>query len=186
MSMTTYVCLLRAVNVGGNRKLPMADLRSLLASLGLADPATYLQSGNAVFRSDQDPTGLSVAIESAIEDTFGFASAVLLLSGAILAEVVAANPYVQGVETDISLLYATFLREIAAPAKETALLAATRHVGLGTDEFSLGDGVVYLRLPGGYGRTKLSNAFFERSLGVTATTRNWRTVLALAELATAP
>jgi uncharacterized protein (DUF1697 family) len=202
----SYVALLRAVNVGGT-KLPMADLRALLEGLGLANVRTYLQSGNAVFDGgDDEPTqALATAIEVRIERDLGPRVGVLVLPGESMADVAAANPFLEGVATsgadDKGILHATFLfgsegeaafGEASEAAYSAVYEAAFKRLELPAEEGEeaafvgappLAAPVVYLKLPNGYGRTKLNNAWFERKLGTAATTRNWRTVVALAELA---
>jgi uncharacterized protein (DUF1697 family) len=203
--MSTYVALLRAVNVGGT-KLPMADLRALLEGLGLANVRTYLQSGNAVFdaRDDEPACALATAIEVRIERDLGPRVGVLVLPGESMADVAAANPFLVETGGDAATngaLHSTFLfgsegeaafGEASEAAYSAVYEAAFKKLELPADEGEeaafvgappLAAPVVYLRLPHGYGRTKLSNAWFERKLGTAATTRNWRTVVALADLA---
>jgi uncharacterized protein (DUF1697 family) len=203
--MSTYVALLRAVNVGGT-KLPMADLRSLLEGLGLVGVRTYLQSGNAVFdaRDDEPANALATAIEVRIERDLGPRVGVLVLPGESMADVAAANPFLAeggGDAAPDGMLYATFLfgsegeaafGEASEAAYSAVYEAAFKKLELPAEEGEeaafvgappLAEPVVYLRLPHGYGRTKLSNAWFERKLGTAATSRNWRTVVALADLA---
>jgi uncharacterized protein (DUF1697 family) len=206
----SYVALLRAVNVGGT-KLPMADLRALLEGLGLTNVRTYLQSGNAVFDAgdDTEPAqALATAIEVRIERDLGPRIGVLVLPGETMADVAAENPFLvadgergAAVAVDEGVLHATFLfgshgdadfGEAAEAAYCAVYKAAFRKLELPAAEGEeaafvgappLAVPVVYLKLPHGYGRTKLNNAWFERKLGTAATTRNWRTVLALAEMA---
>jgi uncharacterized protein (DUF1697 family) len=203
--MSTYVALLRAVNVGGT-KLLMADLRALLEGLGLANVRTYLQSGNAVFdaRDDEPANALTTAIEVRIERDLGPRVGVLVLPGESMADVAAANPFLgEGDEgaVDAGLLYATFLfgsegeaafGEASEAAYSVVYEAAFKKLELPAEEGEeaafvgappLAEPVIYLKLPHGYGRSKLNNAWFERKLGTAATSRNWRTVMALADLA---
>ena len=166
--MPVWIGLLRAVNVGG-RKLSTASVVEAVGSIGGKDARTYLQSGNVVFSGSRAvASGLSGALSSAA----GFDVPVLLRSAADMAAVVSGQP-LDGPE---SAWHVTFLS--AAP-KASALDPSA----YGGDTFAVAGREVYLRTPGGYGRTKLNNAFFERKLGVVATTRNWRTVCALAEMA---
>ena len=209
--MSTYVALLRAVNVGGT-KLPMADLRTLLEGLGLTDVRTYLQSGNAVFEADEGagtPTELANAIAMRIERDVGPRVGVLVLRAAALEAVVAANPFLAATggageadeAPDQQFLHATFLfgsggdadfGEASETAYSKVYESTFGKLELPADEGEtaafvgvppLDEPVVYLKLPLGYGRTRLNNAWFERKLGTAATTRNWRTVRALVELA---
>jgi uncharacterized protein (DUF1697 family) len=202
--MTTFVALLRAVNVSGQNRIAMAELRRVLGGLGLTGVETYLQSGNAVFEAqDDDADGasaqrLATAIEMRIERDLGPRVGVLVVSADAFARVVGANPFFGSADIDEQWLHATFLLGSAAeadfgPASEAsfsavheaafARLSLPAQAGEQTTFIgspALAVPVVYLYLPGGYGRTKLNNAYFERSLGAAATTRNWRTVLALA------
>ncbi|MEO6501335.1 MAG: DUF1697 domain-containing protein [Jatrophihabitantaceae bacterium] len=176
--MKTYAALLRGVNVGKNQ-LAMADLRALLADLGGKDVRTYLQSGNAVFgHATTDLAELAQAIERGLA-TSGVSTKVLLRTGKDLAGVLAGNPYLTR-EPDPAKLHVTFLAE--APAAERAQLQAPASE---TATFTLAGKEIYLHCPDGYGRTKLTNSFFESRLSAVATTRNWRTVTALAELTAA-
>jgi uncharacterized protein (DUF1697 family) len=205
-----FVVLFRAVNVGGV-KLPMGELRALLEGLGLTGVRTYLQSGNAVVDATggaASPQALATAIEVRIQRDVGPRVGVLVLPGESLAHVVAANPFaVTGAGEDAGdegVLHATFLfgsadgeadfGEASATAYSAVYEAAFRKLDLPAADGEeaafvgvppLAAPVVYLKLPHGYGRTKLNNALFERKLGTAATTRNWRTVLALAEMAAA-
>jgi uncharacterized protein (DUF1697 family) len=211
----SFVALLRAVNVGGT-KLPMADLRTLLAGLGLSNVRTYLQSGNAVFDvadAEEPPQALATAIEVRIARDLGPRVGVIVLPGEAMADVAAANPFLtadaRSEETPAgaaaeSSLHATFLfgsdgeadfGEAPDGAYSAVYEAAFRTLELPVAEDEeaafvgippLAVAVVYLKLPHGYGTTRLNNAWFERKLGTAATTRNWRTVQALAEMASDP
>jgi len=176
--MTTFVALLRAVNVSGQNRIPMAELRRALGGLGLTGVETYLQSGNVVFvAASDDPAAQSAAIHELIAREFAHDVPVLVLTAADLAQVAAANPF-RADGADEKLLHVTFL---AGPVPAAAF-GALRLPAQPGEEAVLAGRVVYLHLPHGYGRTKLNNAYFERVLGTSATTRNWRTVLALAQM----
>lgn len=202
--MTTYIALLRAVNVGGHAPLPMAELRHSLEGLGLRNVRTYLQSGNAVFDADEaPPLEHAAAIEVRVERDIGPRVGVRVLSAEEMARVAAANPFADGAGVDEKWLHVTFVFSAASegdfgPATEEAFGAVykaafdklTMPAAEGERAALVGSPtlptpVVYLRLPHGYGRTKLNNGYFERSLGAAATTRNWRTVRALEEMSTA-
>ena len=178
--MTTYVALLRGINVGGRARLAMADLRGLLADLGHGDPRTYLQSGNAVFTSDRtDVEALADELATRIAADLGVSPAVLLRTAAELADVVAANPYPEAAAADPTTVHAAFLSSeppdpsgFSFPAQDYA-----------PEEAALGDRVLYLHLPGGLGRSRLAADLAKRPGGVDVTVRNWRTVTKVAELA---
>ena len=219
-----FVALLRAVNVSGQNRVPMADLRVLLEGLGLSDVRTYLQSGNAVFDVGTGAVGgaasgtshgasaaartsrdLATAIAARIERDLSARVGVLVMSAGALAEVAGANPFLRSAlageaNADEKWLHATFLfghtgeadfGEASEAARSAAYEADFSRLTLPVDEGEaaafvgpplLEAPVIYIRLPHGYGRTKLNNAWFERRLGATATTRNWRTVQALVEM----
>jgi uncharacterized protein (DUF1697 family) len=157
----------------------MADLEALFAALGHADVATYLQSGNVVFTSTVgSPSALARGIEERIATDLDLDVTVLLRISDELAGVVEANPFVGG-GADPAELHVTFLADEPDPSA----VGAADGGGFGPDEFRILGREVYLRCPNGYGRSKLSNAFWEKRLGVAATTRNWKTVTTLHELA---
>ncbi|MGW3604333.1 DUF1697 domain-containing protein [Micromonospora sp. NPDC005161] len=177
--MTRYVALLRGVNVGSTR-LAMADLRRLVTDLGHDDARTYLQSGNVVFGSTvRDAEKLAGGIERALADELGLSVPVLVRSARELAAVAGGNPYAER-EDDPTRLLVAFL---ATAAKRSTVDALTVPGGENV-AFTVTGREVYLHFPdGGYGRSKFTNAYLEKKLGVVATTRNWKSVRALAELA---
>ncbi len=176
--MARYVALLRGINVGGARKLPMAELASLLGALGLEDVVTYIQSGNVVFRvPDGDPAKLAPSIEQAIERDTGLDVAVLLRAPAELARVVRSNPFHDD-DGAVSKLQVVFLDRKPVQAA-VARLDPNRSP---PDEFRVQGAEVYVRYPNGSGRSKLTLDYFERTLRVRATARNWNTVLKLLAL----
>ena len=177
--MKSYVALLRAVNVSGQNKVPMAELRAQLSHAGYQDVTTYVQSGNVVLRATATPEPKLVGdLEREIRRSFGLTITVLVRTKDQLGEIRSANPLLKrGAET--GSLYVTFLatKPTAARVRDLATKAA------GPDEAIVRNREIFLCCPDGYGRTKLNNAFFERQLGVKATTRNWKTLTKLFELA---
>jgi uncharacterized protein (DUF1697 family) len=176
----TWIALLRGINLGARNKVAMPDLRELFSELGAEDVTTYVQSGNVLFRSAGARDELTKAIENEIRSRFGHDVTVLLRTNEELAAVAAGNPFAAD-EPEPTKLHATFLVERPEPGRVSAL----EEKQFEPDRFHVTSDVVYLHCPKGYGRSKLSNAFFEKQLGVGATTRNWRTVTTLAELANA-
>ena len=174
--MTEFVALFRGINVGGKHSLPMQDLREILSSLGCENVQTYIQSGNAVFSSPADAESLSGQIRGAIDERFGFAPQVLLLSAARFRAVVAANPFPDAVDAPKSL-HVSFLAEPPADPD----LQTLDELRAPAERFQLSGDAFYLHAPDGIGRSRLA-AKVERCLGVAATGRNWRTVSKLAEL----
>jgi len=175
---TTYVALLRGVNLGSRSRLAMADLRAVLEDLGATDVRTYLQSGNAVFRSDRKGADLATGIAGGIRRSVGLDIAVMVRTEKQLRDLVAKNPFA-GPKADPKTLHVTFLG--AKP--DAKRVRELRGGSFEPERFELVGRDVYLETPNGYGRAKLNNATLERRLGVAATTRNWRTATALAELA---
>ena len=176
--MSTFVALFRGINVGGHNKLPMRELNDLLTGLGLQDVATYIQSGNVVFASDEsDRAALSDRIRQAVHQSHGFAPQVLLLTAEEFAQAAAANPYPEA-EEEPKTVHLYFLEE--APSNpDLKKLAALK---LDNEHFTLVGKVFYLYAPDGIGRSKLA-AGVENAMGVAVTARNWRSVGRVLEMA---
>ncbi|MFD5712067.1 DUF1697 domain-containing protein [Streptomyces pharetrae] len=181
--MTTYAALLRGINVGGSKKIPMADLRTLLESLGHDGVRTYLQSGQAVFASAHgDEDALAAGLTRAIEQRYGFPVDVIVRDHAYLKRVADACPF-PAADLEPKQLHVTYF---SAPVDEERFAGIDRESHL-PEEFRLGDRALYLYAPDGLGRSKLADVLSRPRLtqGLVATTRNWNTVLKLVEL-TAP
>jgi uncharacterized protein (DUF1697 family) len=173
----TYVALLRGINVGAHARISMADLRALFEALGSEDVATYVQSGNVLFKSAvARPAELVGAIERQIARQLELDVRVVVRTDAQLAKIARTTPFGDG---DPTKVHVAFLAARPEPARVRAVDAKQ----FDPDELRVAGTEVYLHYPNGYGRTKLSNAALEKQLGVAATTRNWRTVTKLAELA---
>jgi uncharacterized protein (DUF1697 family) len=181
--MQTCIALLRGINVSGQKPIRMAELQESLTSSGLKDVRTYLQSGNIVFSASQpDTVALATKMKAKIAQDFGHEVPVLVMSAKELDAVVNSNPLWPGSGGEPKLFHGTFLFQPVSQSSFQAL-----KLPASTDERAVLVGqVVLLHCPHGYGKTKLSNSYFERVLGVLATTRNWRTILALQQLCTAP
>jgi uncharacterized protein (DUF1697 family) len=178
MDMSTWILLLRGINVGGKHSLPMKALKDDLKGLGLQHVKTYIQSGNVVFQSSGSvPSGLGATISDVLEAHHGFRPHVLLLSADALEKAAAANPFPEA-EAEPKSLHLFFL-DTAPTAPDLDALTALR---LPSEHFHLEGKVFYLHAPDGIGRSKLA-ARVEKALGVTTTARNWRTVQKLQELA---
>jgi uncharacterized protein (DUF1697 family) len=176
--MQTYILLLRGINVGSRSKLLMKDLVAALENVCCRDVATYIQSGNAVLRSEErDAALLADAIRAEIGERHGFEPRVLLLESDEMARAIRSNPFPEA-ESEPKTLHLYFL---AAPPEHPDLDALERIRG-DQERFVVGDGVFYLHAPDGIGRSKLA-ASVERLLGVPATARNWRTVCKVMETA---
>ncbi len=172
--MNSFVSLLRGVNVTGHNTIRMTELKALYESLGFNDVTTYIQSGNVVFRAEADnPAQVEASIEHTIEKKFGFSVTVIVRKPAEIAGVIKSNPFIGGHKIDETRLYITFLRTKPTSALLKALQPAAAK---STDQYEIVGREVYLYCPNGYGKTLLSNTFFEKQLKSAATTRNWKTV----------
>lgn len=181
---TMYAALLRGINVGGKKKVPMAELRELLAGLGHGAVRTHLNSGNAVFSSDSDDEdALAAGLEEAIERHFGFPVACLVRTGPYLRTVLDACPFPAG-QLEGRQLHAVFLSRPVTSGR----FASVDPAEYLPEEFRLGDRVLYLHTPSGLGVSRLAPALLRPALlkGVGTTSRNWNTVRALAELTSSP
>ena len=177
-SIETYVALIRGINVGSHRKLPMKDLRLLFEKHGCTDVRTYIQSGNAIFCSPvADLSALAKRIASSVAANHGFEPRVLLLTSREFQRAAAANPFPEADE-DPKRVHLFFLAD--APARPD--LKALEAIKTRTERFVLKGRVFYLHTPDGFGVSKLAERA-ERLLGVDATARNWRTVTTLIEMA---
>lgn len=169
-----YIALLRAVNAGGVNSLPTRDFVAILNSLGLQSVRTYIQTGNAVFRTRMaDAAQLSSRIKLAIERGLGFAPEVVVLSLTEFEHAVAENPFPQADAEPKSLHVAFFAAQLASPD-----LASLQRLCSASESFALHERAFYFLAPDGVARSK-AFARIERSLGVTVTARNWRTVQSL-------
>lgn len=179
--MTTYISILRGINVSGQKKILMADLKKLYENIKLTDVATYIQSGNVIFKTEKKEPNeeLSKKIELAISKKYKFDVPVIVRTIDEMNKIIAANPFVKNKKINTEKLHVTFLAETPAPAN----LNDMKTISFPPDKFIVIGQEVFLYCPESYGETKLSNKFFESKLKVTATTRNWKTVNTLAELA---
>ncbi|MFZ1720443.1 MAG: DUF1697 domain-containing protein [Candidatus Moraniibacteriota bacterium] len=177
--MHTYIALLRGINVNGQKLISMEKLRSLLEDLGLTGVTTYIQSGNVVFQAGKvPPFVLEKRIQTAIRDVFGFSVPVMVKTRAEWQEIISGNPFVGRKDIDESFLHVTLLSDTPNQGVMDEIMAGE----YGVDECILSGKVAYLYCPNGYGKTKLSNSFFEKQTKLIATTRNWKTVSKLLDL----
>ncbi|WP_030570473.1 DUF1697 domain-containing protein [Streptomyces aureocirculatus] len=180
MATKIYAALLRGINVGGSRKVPMPRLRALLEGLGHGDVRTHLQSGNAVFTADHgDEDSLAAGVTAALEREYGFTVDVLVRDAAYLKAVAAACPFpadtLEGRQLHVTYFSAPVDADRFAPLDQGAYLP---------EEFRLGDRALYLYAPDGLGRSRLAEALTRPSItkGLVATSRNWNTVTKLVEM----
>ena len=174
-----HVALLRGINVGGKHSVPMKPLAEMFTEAGCRDVRTHIQSGNVVFAASATlARTLPARIAAGIEERWGFAAPVQTRSVADLRAVVRANPFLARGD-DPGTLAVLFLAD-APGAKKLAALDPQRSPG---DAFAARAREIYLACPNGMARTKLTNAWFDAQLATVGTFRNWRTTLALLEIA---
>ena len=178
--MNTWIALFRGVNVVGANRLPMKSLAELLEKNGCCDVRTYIQSGNAIFRSRLADAGrVEKRLAGLVAENHGFEPRVIALTRRELEKAAAGNPF-PAAKDDPKSVHLFFLATSAEKA-DTKALAALRQ---GKESFELKGRVFYLHTPDGFGKSKLAERA-ERLLGVSATARNWRTVTTLVEMAQA-
>jgi uncharacterized protein (DUF1697 family) len=178
--MGRMVALLRAVNVGG-RKLPMAELRALCATLGWTEVATYIQSGNVVFEADGKAEAIEEALETAIAKAYGFDAPVIVRTAAQWSRYPAGNPFPDAArDTPNYLLMLISKRPPAAGAVD----AIQAKAAAGETVRRAGD-ALWIHFPNGSGTSKLTPSLIDRAIGSPATSRNYRTVTILKEMLTA-
>jgi uncharacterized protein (DUF1697 family) len=170
-----WIVLLRAVNLGARNKVPMARLRELLEEAGYEGVRTYIASGNVLFDGPKSRTAVAAGLERVIADAFGVDTTAIPRTSDELAAVVAGHPF----GADASHSHVVFLAHQPEPDAVERFAA----VDPSPDRAELVGVDVYLQYPAGVQGSRLSAARLERLLGVRATHRNWRTVVALAELA---
>jgi uncharacterized protein (DUF1697 family) len=174
-----YVALLRGINVGGHKKVPMGRLREAMQAHGFTDPATYLQSGNVVVsgpkKSDER---IARDLEKLIEEEFGFSARVLVRTKAELASIVKNNPMPEGASQPRSFLV-TFLSAKPTAAQIRELDPAEFE----PDRFEVRGREVYVFCPNGLNQSVFANFQWDKRFGITATARNWNTVTKLLALA---
>jgi uncharacterized protein (DUF1697 family) len=176
--MRAQVALLRGINVGAHNRIPMADLRSLLAELGYPDARTLVQSGNIVLSGELAPAELAAELERAIADRFGAQTPVVVRTREELAEVVALDP-LGDVANEHKLYQVSFLSAEPDPEAVAKIaqddFAPERFVHVGRE--------IYAWHPGGIHNSRLARMLSDKRLGVVATARNWKTTTKLLEMA---
>lgn len=179
--MTTYIAILRGINVSGQKIIKMAALKKMYENLNYENIKTYVQSGNVIFSSkEHDSKKLEVIISSAIKNEFGFEVPVIVLTVKILKTVIDNNPFAKDEIKDHSFLHVTFLADHPTQNHKEDIIEKKQP----NEEIAFTSNAVYLYCPNGYGKTKLNNNFLENKLNVKATTRNWKTTAELLRLAT--
>ena len=174
------IALLRGVNVGGNKKVSMSDLRTMIADLRFADARTLLQSGNLVFRADARKTTdqLERLLESETPERLGLSADFMVRTPEDWSAVVAGNPFEEEARRDPGHLLVLFMKDAPGPSKVKALQSAI----VGREVVQAKGRHAYFVYPDGVGRSRLTHALIEKTLGVRGTARNWNTVMKLGAL----
>jgi uncharacterized protein (DUF1697 family) len=186
--MASHVALLRGINVGGRNKVPMAELREVVTSLGHTGVTTYIQSGNVLFTTPEDDTAkLASALEAAITETFGLSSSVVVLSRDGLARILDSNPYTE--EPNPKLVHVVFLNTELPPDLLDRIKAAQSAAAAkgSRDTFTAIGPALFVHTPDGFGTSELAVALFRiigtpGKAGIAATARNWVTATKLLSL----
>jgi uncharacterized protein (DUF1697 family) len=179
---TTFIALLRGINVGGHRIIPMADLRSLCVENGWGSVQSYVQSGNLVFSAAAPAADLETELEQLLEQRFGFSVPVIVRAAADWTSYVQSNPFPEASEQEPH-------RVMLALAKDTPnpdAVAGLRERASECERVALIDDGLWIHFGTGVGKTKLTPVLLDRLVGSPVTARNWRTVLKLGELAGLP
>jgi uncharacterized protein (DUF1697 family) len=174
----TYVALLRGINVGGKNKLPMQDLVEMFVEAGCDNVRSFIQSGNVIFSAAPGaPERLPSLISTRISKRFGYKIPLILRTAEQMGNVISNNPFLKAGAAEKEL-YVLFLADFRA-SRSVRDLDPDRSP---PDAFKVRGQEIYLRLPNGGARTKLTNQYFDSKLRTTSTSRNWRTVTKLFEL----
>ena len=181
--MPIYISMLRGINVGGHKQVPMSELRAMFEALGFEQVRTYIQSGNVIFEAAKsNPSDLSARIEKKILSQFGFPVSVITRTPEEMRKNIEGNPFAKESRTEPAKVYIAFVSQAptADAVKKVGALATAseqlRHSGR----------EVYLYYSDGMGRAKLTHNVLEKVLAVTATARNWNTVNKLYDMAMEP
>ncbi|WP_179021918.1 DUF1697 domain-containing protein [Winogradskyella forsetii] len=177
--MKTYIALLRGINVGGHKKVPMAELRTLLTKSGLQNVKTYIQSGNVIFQSSEnDVKTLEVKIGTLILHYFGFEVPVLVRTRQELLTIFNNCPF-----SETKKVESYFIMLCKIPSKDDTKEASQKSYP--NEEYTIINDCIYLFCANGYGRAKFNLGYFENKLKVNATARNYKTMVKLIALSEA-
>jgi len=168
--MKTFLSILRGINVSGQKKIPMLELKKLYEELHFENITTYIQSGNVIFNS-KNAKDLSKQIEKKIFERYNFNVPVIIRTPVEMQSIIEGNLFLKQKDIDITKLHVVYLTD----GPKQGNIDKLNTYNYEPDKFYLSGKEVYLYCPNGYGNTKLTNSFFENKLKVTATTRNWNT-----------
>lgn len=174
--MEKYIALLRGINVSGQKMIKMAELKEIFRQLDGKNINTYIQSGNIIFNHPLSDTELiKNEIENSIKKHYQFEVPAMVINKKEWQNIIEKNPFIGNFNYHVNHLHITFIDQIPTPEMVTRI--ASKNMGI--DKFILIEKAIYLYCPNGYGKTKLTNTFFEQQLKTNCTTRNWKTILAL-------
>lgn len=177
--MEKFVVLLRGINVSGQKKIKMSDLKILFEDLSFTNVETYIQSGNVLFKSSTtNKKIIGNKIEKGIVGKFSYQVQIIIKTQDELGYALKNNPFLKDKTNDAERIYFTFLSEIPLADKMQKL----KEVDCSPEKYIIDGATIYLFFPKGYGKAKLNNNFFEKKLNVFATTRNYKTVKTLFEM----
>ncbi|MES2591782.1 MAG: DUF1697 domain-containing protein [Bacteroidota bacterium] len=168
--MPVFLSILRGINVSGQKKISMSDLKILYEELKFKNVTTYIQSGNVVFEHNSEKK-LQEQIEKKISEKYNFEVPVVLRTVDEMQQLINKSPFLKEKNIDLEKLHVTYLAELP----DAAHVKKIEEYNFEPDRFTISGKEVYIYCPNGYGRSKLTNNFFENKLKVTATTRNWKT-----------
>jgi uncharacterized protein (DUF1697 family) len=177
--MARWIALLRGINVGGRNTVPMAALRQLCEGLGWKDVRSFIQSGNLVFEAGGAAGALETSLEEALERKFGFRPAVVVRSAAAWSKLLKANPFGEEAEAEPGQVLIGLAKD-PLPKAAASVIEAKAAAGERVREAG---GALWFHYPNGVGRSKITPAAIDKAAGSPVTARNWRTALALADMA---
>ena len=173
--MQIYIALLKGINVGGHKKVPMAELRNLLTNSGFQKVQTYIQSGNVVFQSSEKTSDLEIRIQNLIFNQFGFEVAVIVKTNDELQTIFDGSPF--STEKKVKS-YFIMLNKIP----EINLVEEVKQIPYENEEIVIKKNCLYFYCPTGFGKTKFNMNSYERKLKVIGTARNYNTMVKLLSL----
>lgn len=174
--MNTYIALLKGINVGGHKKVPMAELRELLSKSGFKNVQTYIQSGNVILQSfEKNTQKIEVTIKKAILDSFGFEVSVLVLTRFNLKRIFDDSPFSEEKKK------ASYFMMLHDTPDDELVKEASEKVYEG-EEYKIIKDCIYYYCEKGFGKAKFNANFFERKLKTFATARNYNTMVKLLSL----
>jgi uncharacterized protein (DUF1697 family) len=175
--MKTYIVLLKGINVGGHKKVPMAELRELLTKSGFEDVQTYIQSGNVILKSSENKNIIENKIQEAIMAHFGFEVSVLTNTRQGLKRIFDNCPFSEEKKK------ASYFMMLHEKPEDDIVKVASEKVYDG-EEYEIIDDCIYYYCQKGFGQAKFNANFFERKLNTFATARNYNTMVKLLSLST--